>query len=545
MMAQNNNNPGFLQFCEKHPIHVVAAILLIAILFRAYDLAFFPLWDWDEGVNLDLTCNLLNGEARSFALNYSFMPHPPLYFLAGAAWLKISTLPCSIYALRLFSVFLSLISICLLYLVAKRIGGVFLGLSSSFLLAIYPTAIYFHHIAFANNLLSIFALFSIWAWLVFKDSKNKTWLWFACLSAGLAVIVEFTGAAFVLALLLLIWRFQRKLILPSAFLMALPPMIFAASVLHFLPQPFLSDLRYTLIRAHVTPEIIFFGLVALVIVYFAGPIFRPIKSLFIELAEDVRRDLPIYYAVATLAVFQRISVWNFLGWVDFYWLGVVGFFYITSKSNRSAVLHFFGSYFAVLILLNRMDHMMIPLYPLFSLGLAVFLPTIFSISMEYYQKLLRDFSRTDIRFFSLVMVVYPILILILLDVSIFLLERDIPREDYVADFELTNTLNRILEPDDVVITFSKLAPLTNARTATLVQSAAYSGRPFAYYRDDLPPQRFAYNISHKNARFMVLTPGILDWMNESEDTRWMFDEVKDWPRQNVSSFLVLENPGYL
>ncbi len=494
-------------------------------------------------MNADLACNLLAGEARSFAMLYSFVPHPPLYFLLSAAWMRVSDLGCTILALRLLSVALSLVALIALFEVGRRVGGDFLGLLAAFLYAMYPTAIFFSRLAFANDLLLVFLLSALWSWLVYLETHQRRFAYLASLAAGLSAVTQFTGATLMVAVLVLVARTDRRLLPAASFLAVLPPALFAAAMLSYQPDPFLFDLGYTLARAHLTPPVIGVFLVVAFAVYVVRGLFRPIVGIFVALAFDIRRDLPVYYAVATLAVFQGITAWNFLGWLDFYWLGVVGFFYIGDPHVRRAVLAVFSSYFAGLVVLNRMDHMVFPLYPLFCLGLAVFLPETFRQSCAYFSRLFSDASPSQTRHVSLVLVVYPLLILLVQDSATFLLERNLAREDIVSDAAVAAYVNARAQPDDVVIAYSKFGTMIGARVTTLVQSAAYSGRPFAYYADDMPASRFTANISCSNARFFVATPGLREQIGQEREFVWLDTCFSGWANRSFGPYLVLENPG--
>ena len=55
--------------------------------------------------------------------------------------------------------------------------------------------------------------------------------------------------------------------------------------------------------------------------------------------------------------------------MDFFWLGLFGFF--CAKNQRKQSLAFFAPMFLIIFVIGRSDHMHIPLYPYFALGLSM------------------------------------------------------------------------------------------------------------------------------------------------------------------------------
>ena len=111
-----------------------AKLTLAALLFltlRLPNLPTTPAWDWDEGVNLNVSWNLSLGRTVMFSMRYPFVPHPPLYFLLGGLLTGIFGLSLTI--LRSFSVLLGLCSLFLLFFVGRRVGGERLGMLSALL----------------------------------------------------------------------------------------------------------------------------------------------------------------------------------------------------------------------------------------------------------------------------------------------------------------------------------------------------------------------------------------------------------------------------
>jgi len=80
-------------------------ILLVLVAISAYlryvNLGHNPGWDADEGYHLNVAWNLSEGRLLKYAINNTFVDHPPLFFLilVPAVWLfgqDILVIPCII-----------------------------------------------------------------------------------------------------------------------------------------------------------------------------------------------------------------------------------------------------------------------------------------------------------------------------------------------------------------------------------------------------------------------------------------------------------------
>lgn len=97
----------------------LVVVFVIAVFLRSVNLELIPRWHWDEAANLDITANLLSGRAQVFALKYPFFPHPPLFFVFAAPFIKL--LGASNLSLRVFAATLSTATAVVVYLTTSRI----------------------------------------------------------------------------------------------------------------------------------------------------------------------------------------------------------------------------------------------------------------------------------------------------------------------------------------------------------------------------------------------------------------------------------------
>ena len=162
----------------------------------------------------------------------------------------------SLLTLRTVTALLGVITVAVLHVAARRTTrDVRLALLAALLLAIYPPAVLYSRFGFSYNLLAPLVLMVFWGLVEYCDLRSKRWLAVSAFSIGLGTLSDlwmFTMLApFALVVLIRSWRD----LLWSAPLALLPFGVYAAIALLTVPQAFLFDLRYVLMReigrAHV------------------------------------------------------------------------------------------------------------------------------------------------------------------------------------------------------------------------------------------------------------------------------------------------------
>ena len=114
----------------------VVLLILFGLALRLAWLAFQPLW-WDEGYSVWFATHPLTQMAALTAQDI----HPPLYYALLHGW--AAPLGTSPTALRLLSVVVGMLTIPLLFLVARRMLSARAALLAAFLLTINPLHIYY------------------------------------------------------------------------------------------------------------------------------------------------------------------------------------------------------------------------------------------------------------------------------------------------------------------------------------------------------------------------------------------------------------------
>ena len=140
--SRGARRPGFPQSLRRSagPDFFATSVLLLLIFLglglRLVRLSFQPLW-WDEGYSVWFATHPLTQMAMLTAQDI----HPPLYYALLHGW--AAPLGTSPAALRLLSVAVGVLTIPLLYLVARRMLSTRTALLATFLLTINPLHVYY------------------------------------------------------------------------------------------------------------------------------------------------------------------------------------------------------------------------------------------------------------------------------------------------------------------------------------------------------------------------------------------------------------------
>ena len=478
-------------------------IVLIALFVRIVNLDVIPIWQWDEGANLNIAGNLFEGRAQIFALKHSFIPHPPLYFLLSIPFIK--AFGYCIFSLRILSVLASSGTAAIIYFTGRDFFNEKTGFLAGLIYALYPAAVFFGRIGFANNLLVFLSTLSFYSILAFLKTKKRTWLYIASLSAGASFITGFIGVACIIALLTTLYLTEKKSVKTALFTTLLLPGLFFSAAILLMPNEFLGDLHYHLERTILGST--FDRLILTVLLFLMiGGLAHAIRSFFRFIPQLNRKLLYVIY------VFYSILCLN---WVsqDFAIIRLHGVDYLTALSTlglivypeylvredkkRRVLLTYLAVHVITLLSFNRTDHMTMILYPYVALGLAAL--------MQEMKKLFNKKSSTIALAASLLIIVHPLLICAIQDYNLMTGEtytpQDVENTILVADY-----VNERASVGDVVLTYSWMAHLLSSESGIILQAFSYDGFDVdPYYLGSYPSKRWVFNTSSANARFIVLT----------------------------------------
>jgi 4-amino-4-deoxy-L-arabinose transferase-like glycosyltransferase len=511
------------------PLLICAAASLIWLP----NLGTTPSWDWDEGYNLNYAWNISEGRLLWFSIKYAFVPHPPLYLLLAATLVKL--FGQSILVIRLLSVALNFAIIFALYLIGREVGGERTGLAAAALFTVYPAALYWGRMGFANHLLSLLTVLSLYCLIKHLKAGGRWWIP-CCLLAGSAAVTEPQGL-FTAAAILVYFTARRENNLQAAALLFGPFIIYASAMTLISPY-FVSDSMYQMQRF----GLIGWRLIPALFLIVASVWKRKeaagfIRRLFEEENQSWNKDAfsRWYVPASLLAAHLLTSITlvepptgaSLFAGGEYYWLGIIGLLLADAYMAPVVLLYLMPAYAAVLAF-GRADHMLIPLYPFFALGVAV-------LVLRLYSHFKRIFGVS----LTLLVLAYPFAFAAYNGVSAYAFGGVFGAEP-VSDLEAVSAyVESHSRSGDFVVTTTNLARFFRNST-DITQSIVYEGYDIEYYRG-YQPGRFAFNCSYRNAAYAVVPEGMLDWFGKYAPGP--AEEIGGWDVVNRSGgYLVYRNP---
>ncbi len=185
------------------------ALILLSFALRGYRLTFQSLW-YDEGVSVRLA-HMQVGHLLRWTANDI---QPPLYYLLLWGWFKTGnpSLPNAVaFWLRFASLFFGVLTVPLLYVLAKKLLGDTVAFTASLLMTISPMAVYYSQEGRMYTLLTFTVLLS--AYLVVSilhsphELKSRQRLWAALAIAMAAAMYIHYFSFFFLAAIYLYFLF--------------------------------------------------------------------------------------------------------------------------------------------------------------------------------------------------------------------------------------------------------------------------------------------------------------------------------------------------
>ncbi len=520
-------------------------IFFIAILFRVVNLHEIPHWYWDEGVNMNYGWHLSEGRIQWFSLKYSFIPHPPTYLLLTA--LVIKTVGYSLYLMRFINVLFSLLTLFLVYLIAREVSDKKTGLLSALLFAIYPAGIYWGRQVMINNLFSLLFILSLYLFLVYLRLGGRWWL-YSTIVAIFASLTSFTG--FVLFIPLLIHFFSKKPgYLPFLIIVSTIPFIaFFLVMIYIRGTYFLEDLFFQLDRFHFLgyKTMILLPLLVISCLYrdriksfFSNMFENEVELLFTSKDEFIDIFVPSCLLGVHLVLCYKLIIpfsdLSLFSGGDYFWIGIVGLLFVKRLRVYLVLLYFFPLFVAT-IFLGRSDHMLIGLYPFFIVGTAIFL-----FFLKDFIFRLKMFSSHRIMVVSVILVL-PFAFTLYYDLNAFVFGGILRAEDVSSNLAVVGFVNDLAGEDELILTTSNLVGLLDSRSSILTQSFVYDGYGIAYYRSNLSSDWFVDNISLDNAAYVIVPSNIMPWINEAGLGVYT-QKMQDWTIvYDSGGYLVFDNP---
>lgn len=547
-----------INYRNMKPGLILAGILVFQAILLFPNLYTLPHWYWDDGVNMEVAGNLMAGELRLYSISYPFIPHPPLFFAVLGLFFKV--FGEELLVLRFLTCLFSLMTSLVVFFVGRKIGGARTGLMGAFFFAVYPQNLYWSRIGFANSQLMFLGVLSLYFFLL-----DGGWRRISYVLASLCFLTEFTGAAFVFSVIILAYKKGgwRGACVAVAYSAVLPVIVYL--LIYFSPagNALVFDLVYVLERFWVTMLVFAGTLLVFAIAYSKRkPVIDHLREFYGGFKEMVVKDIRytfggkaswilsqrhfiilvmINLVLAARSLTPYTDELLFAGhdevFFDYYWVGLVG---ILAAGNFILAV-FVVPIFLITFALARTDHLILPLYPFFSIGLAVFLPK----ARRHLQDFLEyDKRKTWAGILALALIYYPFAAYSIQDVNSFTFANGFTRQDVEVIHKVAEYVNENTNNEDVVLTTAHIARLIDARGVEVFQGLAAEGVNISYFAKKLPAERFIFNSSYKNAKFVVLHNRTLGLMSECCCPQTC-QELSSWPViHRRGEILVYVNPSY-
>lgn len=505
-------------------------IFLLTIYLRFIHLRTSPGWFSDEGVFINIAQNLSAGRWQMFAILGSPMliQRPPLYIYLVAAIFHL--FGGDILILRAISATLSCITLILLYALTRKVFSPGIALLSALFYAILPWIDAYNRIGFSYNLLTPLFLLTLISILSLENHFSKGWLIAGSIFSALAFCTDFIGAAVVLIFLLSLLEISKRSILPALGCMLAILIIVIGPIFFPNPERFISDTQGVMAsRVHLG-------------------FLQQIVNIPLNFGELLRRE----------------------SWIV---LGICGLFLLPSSKGKNLIL--VTTALILLVVLRTITpvgrglHYLIPLFPIFSIGLASFtlkaVDVIFTVVGSFFSALSNDFAIHNSKIWSIITktgvvlalffcIATPILWWFFASVSqsayetyfIFTGNDDL---SFTSVNDAENIINFIKDHssrDDLVLASPQIAWASpTSRAAEFPMAIMAEDRSMDASNQDIA-LRYAYDCSLENARYVILDPLARDFaVQVLPEIQTIIDQVQtSWIKVAASGKIDLyENPA--
>jgi hypothetical protein len=515
-------------------IVVLGVVVALSIYLRFANLADKPGWDGDEGYNWSIASNLAAGHVQMYALRYTFVQHPPLFYVLGSVLIRVWT--HELIALRALSAFCGVLTVVGIFGLGNRLSGYRLGFAAAAMYAIWPQAVVQVRFAYTYNLLALLMILALWAATAAvtgepaatagaapqrtepgAPSRSLGTALLAGLLTGLALATDQQAVAVVPAVILLLWKSGGREALVGLLAMAIPPVSYIGWMLAIRRTDLLFDIHNTASRLTAGPGTLLARFVhlltfdPLIAVGLIGLLLLPrgrgrsalwtTTALLLVIVLEIRDPAPVFHAAEPILPIVALGV----------------------GSVVSLLLELFGH-----ILAPRPGDRRRPANPDVSVrrvsgaqvlaGALLLVP--FALSM-----LAHDVAEIRGHFVTGINGFLP--------------------QSPVESRRMAAWVNERVSPRDLVIAMPAISWLFHCRTTELLQSVAISGHGTAFYPNGLDRTRFLYDTTLSAASFLVIDDFTRLWINENVREKALVTTAKaHWQIvYKHGEYLVYANPA--
>jgi hypothetical protein len=470
-------------------------ILVVATYLRIYRVDVVPGWYNDEGTNINLAENLLKGRIEYFGVQGSmlFPARMPLFIWLLALVFRIFGI--GINELRTLTGFIGIINTALIYLVLRKESKP-LALICAMVFAILPKAVLYSRLGFSYNLLAMLALILFWACNQYLNTGQRHYAILGALILSLCLLSELVSAAYIpVFIIVILWKRWKDLWITLP-IMIFPLVVYTVVMLWISPQVYRSDLQNTLFRVSSST--------------------LPIQLLMILInSASIHQDL--YMLIGVIGIF--ISPFTGLS------KRLILFLFIPLLIiSRTVTIGFLGWYY------------LIPLFPFYAIGIGIliflFSKAMLSLSgkmfdqihsrfpFRIHQSILLFIRSANNLIFIIILLIAPVLL------SIYLMQTQIRENAYANDLEpvladsseaseIVNYINNNSDPNDLIIASPSIAWALKGNATDYHITLAYMGLSTTYFQNDVSHNRFRFNPSYPNAKFIIIDNLWMNWGEEN------------------------------
>lgn len=498
----------------------------IAIYFRFTNFSQNPGIYNDEGTLLNISINLFQGKAEYLGIQGSWL-------LAGRMpvfpWLLAFTynfVKPDLWVLRLFTASSGVLSVILLFLFLRSLPDsrlIFLKYLSPLVLAIHPKFVLFNRIGFGYNLLIPLTIIILWFLWTYAESKQDRWLVFASLVAGLGLLIELAYISFI-AFIVLAVAFINLRKAPYAILLSLFALLIYFSASYSLyGNWFLFDWQVTFGRGTSLPFLNQIGKIILNFIFFVFDDYSVLISILGVISLPNRRlgvmallGIVIPYII-TARTFSTLShsYYYFLPYIPFVAIGISNTIIQVSKW-----IFDFSDELTTTILSQKVPARIMERLKVFLFD-TIFLFTIIApaavliigLHLQTTQQFQTSFDH------------------LLINTEEF---------NQVTDF-----VNHLAEPGDLIIASPAVAWALNANTTDYQISIAVNESPTIHFPQGIPKERMRFESSIEKADYVIIDPIMRSWKSYEIPgiEEWIIKVETEWLQvMQTKTISVFRNP---
>lgn len=490
-------------------------ILAMAGYLRLYHAPQTPGWYSDEGTLINIAQNIAQGKSQYLAVQGSTLLFARLPLFVSILSGLFRVFGNGIDTLRFFTGTLGVITVLIMYLTTRIVFREQKGfaLLAAWILAIYPQQILYNRIGFSYNLLTPLVILIWFSLVMFWRNNEPKWLILTSLCLGIGSISDLMMFTLFPVLLVIVALRNWRHVLWSIPLAFLPFLVYCGWNLFTSSQTFWFDLTFTFTRLGKIPLI---GQIPIALVNFAALLY--VESWFIPayiglflIKEKHTKMITIICVILPLLALARTVSLNGLG-----------FYYISPLLPFIALGMAYLVYAAIPVILDTFSKSISWVYEAFG-NITIKVPGRF---LSFGTKLV---SSLGIFLFILGPMIFITAFQVFQVATAITTPIDWALENPTDAQAVSNFINQHTTPNDLIICSPTLAWMFDTRVSDYQVTLAYSGVTTEHLPGDIPKERFAFDPSLTQAKFVIIDNNWRNWAAlEMSEVAEMIFTVQTW-----------------